>query len=121
MTFAKSKLLNGPTRLDDVKGDGSLACLSTRFALDFNLADKSGREMAHTQIERHMRLCIAATADLGKLSTITGSEKYLAEAARELMSGVGTVRYLAKNASLDGVDRGQRGELVATDAYHART
>ena len=61
-----------------------------------------------------MRLCIAATADLGKLSTITGSEPYLAEAARELMSGVGTVKYLAKNASLDCVDRGQRGELVAT-------
>lgn len=91
----------------------SLACLSIHFALEFNPADKSGWEMAHTQIEQHMRLCVAATAGFERLVTMAGSEPYLAEAAQELMSGVGAVRCLAKNSSLSCIDHGQHGKLVA--------
>jgi hypothetical protein len=55
--FAKAKLLDGPTELDQVDDTnelGSLACLAVRFALDFDLKDQSGREVALKQIECHM-------------------------------------------------------------------
>jgi hypothetical protein len=113
MDFAKAKLLNSSTKLDDDKGLGSLACLSVRFTLEFDLRDKSGRELARTQIERHMRLCISATPGFETLFTTSGSEPYLAEAARKVMSDLGAVRHLAENSSLNCIDHGQRGELVA--------
>jgi hypothetical protein len=123
MNFAKEKLLNGHTKIEDINGLGALACLSVRFALKFDLTDRYGREMAQTQIERHMRLCVTATAGFEKLITIAGWEPFLAEAARELMSEskFGAVRLLAENSSLSCVDRGQRGELVAAlIIMHAR-
>jgi hypothetical protein len=113
MNFAKAKLLDGPITLDDVEGPGALACLSVRFALEFDLTDRYGHKVAHTQVERHMRLCITATAGLEKLVTLAGSEPLLAEAALKLMSDVGAVWHLAENSSLNCIDRGQRGELVA--------
>jgi hypothetical protein len=61
MLFAKQKLLDGPPVLASVNGSGSLACLSVRFALEFNLADEDARGVARKQIERHMRLCVAVT------------------------------------------------------------
>jgi hypothetical protein len=113
MHLAKATLLDGPVKLDDVKGLGSLACLSVRFALDFDLADKSGRDVALSLVEHHMRLCVAASIGFEKVITMAGSEPYLAEAARELMSDVGAVRLLADNSSLNWIDLGRRGELIA--------
>src|SRR5258708_1614615 len=116
MDYAKQKLLNGPTELRDDNKTGSLACLSIRFALEFNM-DSISRHVAFAQVERHMRLCIniAATAGLEKLITIPGSEPLLAEAAYELVNATHTnaVRHLAKHSALDCIDRGRRGELVA--------
>jgi hypothetical protein len=87
---------------------------STRFALEFNM-DGTARDVTHTQVERHMRLCIAATAGLEKMITIPGSEPLLAEAAYEAMksTGVNAVRHLAIHSDLNCIDRGRRGELVA--------
>jgi hypothetical protein len=115
MDFAKRKLLDGGTILNDSKGQGTLACLSVRFALEFDLTDRYGREVVQTQIERHMRLCVTATANFEKLITIAGSEPFLAEAARELMfrSNFGAARLLAENSSLSCIDRGRCGEVVA--------
>ncbi|KAF8264913.1 hypothetical protein EI94DRAFT_409046 [Lactarius quietus] len=118
LRLAKKKLLDGPTKLNDEKGLGSLACLSVRFALDFDLADKSGRDVSLTLIERHMRLCVAATTGFEKLVTTAASEPFLAEAARELMlsfAPFGAVRLLAENPSLSNIIRvgGQHGELIA--------
>ena len=106
--FSKRKLLDGGTILDDVKGPGALACLSVRFTLEFDLADIYGREVAQTQIERYMRLCVTATAGLEKLITIAGSEPFLAEATCELMfrSNFGAARLLAENSSLSCISRG---------------
>jgi hypothetical protein len=112
--FAKSKLLDCRTSL--IKGDdsGSLACLSVRFALKFN-ADATSRDVTYTQVERHMRLCLAATTGFERLITIAGSEPLLAEAASQIMAGclVNPVRLLANHSDLNCVDRGGRGELVA--------
>ena len=119
---AKQKLLNGPPPLvitDSsnkrvANGPGTLACLSVRFALEFN-ADSISRAVACTQVERHMRLCLAATTGFERLITLAGSEPLLAEAASQLMrdSLINPVRHLAEHSDLNCIDRGRRGELVA--------
>jgi hypothetical protein len=77
--------------------------------------DGTAYDVTHAQVERHMRLCIAATAGLEKMTTIPASEPLLAEAAYELMEGSGTnaVCHLAGHSDLNCIDRGRRGELVA--------
>jgi hypothetical protein len=114
MLFAKEKLLNGRSSLADEDHPGSLACLSVRFALEFN-ADSISRDVTRKQVERHMRLCLAATTGFQRLITLTGSEPLLAEAAWQLMcdSSETPVRRLAKHSDLNCIDRGRRGELVA--------
>ena len=119
MDYAKQKLLNGPTVLRNGNRAGSLACLSIRFALEFNMEfnmDGTARDIICALVERHMRLCIAATTGIGKTITISGSEPLLAEAAYELMKGTGTnaVCHLAEHSGLNSIGRGRRGELVAT-------
>ncbi|KAF8492187.1 hypothetical protein F5888DRAFT_1619276, partial [Russula emetica] len=113
MDLAKGKLLDGPNTLGNNRS-GSLACLSVRFALEFNMDGTSG-DVARTQVERHMRLCLAATAGRDTLVTLAGSEPILAEAAYELMKGTQSnpVHHLAHHLDLNCVDRGRRGELVA--------
>jgi len=115
MDYVKQKLLDGPTELRNGNWTGSLACLSTRFALEFNM-DGTARDVTYTLVERHMRLCIAATTGFEKTITISGSEPLLAEAAYELLKGTGTnaVCHLAGHADLKCIDRGRRGELVAS-------
>jgi hypothetical protein len=112
--FAKQKLLNGPFTLAKEDLPGSLACLSVRFALEFN-ADSISRDVTCKQVERHMRLCLAATTGFRRLITLAGSEPLLAEAAWQLMrdSSKTPVRHLAKHSDLHCIDRGRRGELVA--------
>jgi hypothetical protein len=113
MDFAKQKLLDGPTDLFKDDRPGTLACLSVRFALEFDM-DGTARDVACAQVERHMRLCVATTG-FERLVTVAGSEPLLAEAAYELMKGTQTnaVRHLAGHSDLHCVDRGRRGELVA--------
>jgi hypothetical protein len=114
MDLAKAKLLDGPIVLEAMNRAGSLACLSVRFALDFNMDGTAG-DVARTQVERHMRLCLAATTERETFVTLAGSEPLLAEAAYELMKGTQSnpVRHLASHSDLYCVDRGRRGELVA--------
>lgn len=115
MEFAKGKLLDGPIELLEDDRSGSLACLSVRLALDFNMNETAG-DIVCTQVERHMRLCLSATVGWERFVTIDGSEPLLAEAAYELMNGTQSnpVHHLANHPDLDCVDRGRRGELVAT-------
>ena len=122
MDFAKQKLLDGPTELADGNRPGSLACLSVRFALEFNM-DGTARDVAYAQVERHMRLCVAATTGFEKLVTLAGSEPLLAEAAYDLINKTQTnaVWHLAHHSDLNCIDRGRRGELVAAlIVMHAR-
>jgi hypothetical protein len=115
--FAKMKLLNAHRQLtgDAVTGPGCLACLSVRFALEFDLANGDARSVARGHVERHMRLCVAATTGLETLITVAGSEPLLAEAARDILDLTKRrpVRLLADNSDLNCIDRGMRGELVA--------
>jgi len=77
--------------------------------------DGTVRDVNRVQVERHMRLCIAATTGFEKMITISGSEPLLAEVAYKLMKDTGTnaVCHLAKHPDLHCIDRGRRGELVA--------
>jgi hypothetical protein len=63
-----------------------------------------------------MRLCLAATTGFERLITLAGSEPLLAEAASELIrhSLMNPVRHLADHSDLNCIDRGRRGELVAS-------
>jgi hypothetical protein len=122
MDFAMHKLLDGQGELVNDNRPGSLACLSVRFALEFCM-DWAARGVAYAQVERHMRLCVAATTGFEKLVTVAGSEPLLAEAAYELMKGTQTnaVHHLAHHSDLNCIDRGRRGELVAAlIIMHAR-
>jgi hypothetical protein len=111
--LAKQKLLHGSSRLVDGDRFGSLACLSVQFALELN-EDAISRGVAHAQVGRHMRLCLAATTGFEILKTINGSEPLLAEAASQVMydSGANPVRHLAKHPELHCLDGRWRGELV---------
>jgi hypothetical protein len=117
MHFARMKLLNARPELTDktLTGPGALACLSVRFALEFDLSNGDARSVAREHIENHMRLCVAATTGLETLITVAGSEPLLAEAARKLLDLTQKthVSLLANNSDLNCVDRGMRGELVA--------
>ena len=106
--------MDGPQQLEKKDTSGSLACLSVRFALEFDVVSNF-REVARKQVERHMRLCLAATTGCETLITFSGSEPLLAEAASELMydSLANPVRHLANHSDLHCIDRGRRGELVA--------
>jgi len=92
---------------------GSLACLSTRFAPEFNM-DGTARDITFAQVERHMRLCIATTAELEKMITIPGSEPLLAEAAYQLVKDaqMNPVQHLVQHLDLN-IYRGRRDELAA--------
>ena len=115
MVFAQRKLLCGESTLRRDNGPGILACLSVRFALEFN-PDRVSRIIACRQVERHMRLCLAATSGFERLVTISPSEPLLAEAARDLLqhTSMNPINHLAQHSDLDCIDLGRRGELVAT-------
>jgi hypothetical protein len=114
--YAKQKLLGDTHKLKDKDRPdraGTLACLSTHFALEFNM-DETAHNVAYRQVEWHMQLCIAATAGLEKIVTIPGSEPLLAEAAYQAMKSTNknVVYHLAMHSDLDCINRGQCGELV---------
>ncbi|KAI9513158.1 hypothetical protein F5148DRAFT_1317689 [Russula earlei] len=90
MDYTKQKLLFGPTVLEN-NPNGVLACPSIRLAVMF-IMDISARD---------------------KLVTMAGSKPLLAEATYDLMKDMemNAVRHLANHSC---VDRGRRGELVAT-------
>jgi len=114
LQLAKTKLLDNKSSLADAGAPGSLACLSVRFALEFS-ADGRSRDVARRQVERHMRLCLAATPGFEHLITLPGSEPLLAEAASDLLrqQGRNAIRHLANHSDLHCIDRGRQGELVA--------
>ena len=114
MMFAQRKLLCGESTLRRNNGPGILACLSVRFALEFN-PDRVSRVIACRQVELHMRLCLAATSGFERLVTISSSEPLLAEAARDLLqnTSMDPIDHLVQHSHLGCIDLGRRGELVA--------
>jgi hypothetical protein len=100
----------------EMSQEAILACLSVRFGLEFDLSVPNTRAVQITQVERHLRLCLAASPGLDCLLTAAGSEPYLAKAAAELihLSQKTSAQHLVSHGELNCIDRGQRGELVAS-------
>ena len=85
--FAKQKLLNsGNNYFEPEDSFSSLACLAVWFGLEFK--DEDLFNISFKQVERHMRICIAATTGFKKLTTCLSSKPLLAEAAFDLMSHI---------------------------------
>ena len=105
--FAKQKLLDGDASLANAGGPGSLACLSVRFSLKFNV-DPTSHEVTCKQVKQHIWLCVAATTGLERLVTIAGSEPLLAEAASQLMhkDKANPVYHLANHSDFNCIDLG---------------
>ncbi|KAI0288403.1 hypothetical protein BC826DRAFT_1107716 [Russula brevipes] len=115
--LAQLKLLDrGQIEPCEMSQEAVLACLSVRFGLEFDLSDPNTRAVQITQVERHLRLCLAASPGLDCLLTAAGSEPFLAKAAADLIhrSPKTSAQHLASHGELNCIDRGQRGELVAS-------
>ena len=79
--FALMKLLH-KTAVHDIDDEGALACLAVRFALEFRPVSMAHLRLEMRQVERHMRVCLAATTGFERMITAAPSEPFLAEAAR---------------------------------------
>ena len=73
MNFAQQELLCDESILRKDDDPSILACLSVRFALEFN-TDRASRFIACKEVERPMRLCLAASNGWEKLVTTSPSE-----------------------------------------------
>ena len=122
LRFATCKLLcAGNSKISDMveeQAEQTLACLSVRLSLEFKTpAWLEGRlDIERQQVERHMRVCLAATPGLQKIVTICPSEPLLAEAAYRVMRASSHVQWISKFAEhVDSfyLDVGRRGEVVA--------
>ncbi|KAI0260658.1 hypothetical protein BC834DRAFT_1044451 [Gloeopeniophorella convolvens] len=123
--LAERKLLGGstmpgtrgaqPSQDQSFQTECVLACLAVRFALEFRPTTRDDRALERRQIERHMRLCVAATSGFEELITTAGSEPLLAEAAYNnlLATRTSPARHLASRLDVSYIDYGQRGELIA--------
>ena len=114
MDLAESKLLySSPSKMSSF---GILACLSVRFALDFDLSAARARSQEDNQVEAHLRLCLRASRSFGRILTTAVSEPYLAKAAAQLIPSTYHTGTPAQDLVmwLDYIDCGQRGKLVAS-------
>ena len=120
LDFAEEKLLCGPASGYNMSPTpspgGILACLSVRFALEFDISIPDSHSIAINQVKRHLRLCLAATPGFDYLLTVAGSEPFLAKAAARIIrqSRDTPVKLLATHPCLNSVDCGRRGELPAS-------
>ena len=87
-----------------------------RLGLDFNATSWLDRHAERTQVERHMRICLAATDGFRMMVTISPSEPLLAEASSMVMRtclGVAEAPGALLNHINDSyLNAGSRGEVV---------
>ena len=87
-----------------------------RLSLDFKATSWSESRTERTQIERHMRMCLTATAGFRTMVIISPSEPLLAEASRMVMRvSLGpkeAPRALLKHINGSYLNAGVRGEVV---------
>ncbi|TFK53306.1 hypothetical protein OE88DRAFT_1733256 [Heliocybe sulcata] len=111
--FAAAKLTGTASLTSELGDHGVLACLAVRFALEFRSRNPYEQDVERRQVESHMRICLAATPGFETMVTVAASEPLLAEAAAVRLKGRDWARELVHHLDVSGVQRGQRGELVA--------
>jgi hypothetical protein len=70
-------------------------------------------EQEMIQVEKHMRVCLSVRPGFTSAMTIAASEPILAEAARDVMLRMNSPEELLQALRLSGMDKGDRGEMVA--------
>jgi hypothetical protein len=113
VSFAREKLIGSKDLLDD---RSELACLAVRIPVQFDPKSVIGAEISGGLVENHMRLCLDVDLNTSVMTTLSPSEPLLAEAARDAMSfnpGFVAVRTLVSHLESSGLDKGNRGELLA--------
>ncbi|OCH84965.1 hypothetical protein OBBRIDRAFT_348625 [Obba rivulosa] len=116
LNFAAEKLICGSwPDVDELDESQKLACLSTRLGLQFTPTVDARKEAA-SQVERHLRVCIASDDSRHGLATIAGSEPIVAEAAKRIMKGLDhnfdPAATLAQRLQGPTIDTEDRGELI---------
>ena len=116
LKFAEQKLhCYSHVRRNDLETSAKLACLSVRFALEIKFFCSDAYKMEATLVERHLRLCLAASPGFFRLSTTAGSEPFLAKAAGKFIFCLASTSVrLLKDCTMRWTDCGRRGELVAS-------
>ncbi|KAI0308934.1 hypothetical protein OF83DRAFT_138866 [Amylostereum chailletii] len=113
--WARTKLLGADPLADQLDGAMKLACLAVRLGLDFKGTRWVEREVERTQVERHVRICLSATAGFHSFTTASASEPLLAEAASNSMAkpSWGAADALLSHMDSSYLDPGDRGEVIA--------
>ncbi len=93
-----------------LKSSGRLPCLAVRLSLEFR---DTNPPQEFLQVEKHMRICLAATAGLNSMRTISPSEPLLAEGAYIAMADWSAAEALLQNIDDSSVSAGDQGELIA--------
>ncbi|KAF8893733.1 hypothetical protein CPB84DRAFT_1732264 [Gymnopilus junonius] len=106
------KVITGPLQTNE-----TLACLAIRLGLEFKSTSWVDRKAERAQVERHMRLCLAATPGFHNMVTISPSEPLLAEAAFLTMNDHLSIddapTQLLYHINWSYLDPGNKGEVVA--------
>ena len=117
--FAEKKLLYRKTAGTPLYDAEKLACLTVRLGLDFRATSWTEREREREQVERHMRLCLAATPGFHNMVTISPSEPLLAEAAHRAMANqtVDMAQALLEHIDSSYLKAGDRGGRRSSPSF----
>src|SRR5215475_2688237 len=90
--------------------------MAVRMALEFNPISTETRARELEQVEKYMRVCLVVHEGFETAVTISPSEPLLSEASRLLMTehpSFDVPRTLLQELEKPGLDKGDRGELIA--------
>ncbi|KAJ6558418.1 hypothetical protein DFH09DRAFT_529768 [Mycena vulgaris] len=112
--FARTKLLAAHRFEGPLTSSQKLACLAVRLGLEFKAPAWADRDAERKQVERHMRICLAATGGFRKVFTISPSEPLVAEAAFHVMAkNLHFPSALLEHIDSSYLNPGDRGEVTA--------
>jgi hypothetical protein len=87
--------------------------MAVRLALEFNSTTSKSRQREHSQVAKHMRICIKADETV---VSVASSEPIMAEGARSLMCKpaypFNLPESLLHELQAPGLDKSNRGELI---------
>jgi hypothetical protein len=112
--FALQKLVGSTDSKDlPLEAAGRFAAIATRIPLEFDATNSQASVWEQIQVEKHLRVCLAVRPGFTGAVTVSASEPILAEAARKAMRNMDAPAELVSALKLSGMDKGDRGEMVA--------
>lgn len=104
--------MGDPVRNGHLTDEQKLACILLRLCVEFRGTHWLDRLPERIQVERHLRLCLSATAGFKYMFTISPSEPLLADAAFSAMAGWSAAAALLTHIKSSYLSSGERGELI---------